>query len=231
MEQTTILPKDTYHNAKKTQDVELMQYRKKQELLYNLKRKYSLLLELNKSKRQEWILTNIVKKRILFEIWNLTNEEINEIPSIYRYRCYLYEPNDDELLNFNLMFDQHIDAINNETDSQIKKILLESFTDTKNLEFIQLIKSNRTQKIPIMLDLRIYGKEPTLPVVFGDKIFYLDDITKKHIKSSYEKINPLSIIGERFSQMIQHSKIIRDSYQKEINEQRNLSNKKHGVAK
>lgn len=196
------------------QQCELQEYRKKQNLLFNLKKKYSVLLELNKNKRYEWILTNFAKKRILFSVCNMSNEEIKEIPSIYRYRCYLYEPNQVELFNLNCLFESQMEIIKNENDRELKEILLETLIETRKKQMNELLKAPQTQKIPIMLDLRIYGNDPTLPIIFEEKIYELDELTKVNIKLTYDKVNESTHTGQRFRQMINHSKILRNSYNK-----------------
>ena len=209
-------------DQKNNQDIALAQYRKKQEFLHKLKRKYSSLLEFDKKKRYEWILTNFAKKKILFQVCNISNDEIKEIPSIYRYRCYLYEIDEEELLNLNMIFDSHMEAIKYENDKEIKKILLESLTETRKMQMVQLLHSEKTQRIPVMLDLRTYGNEPTMPIIFGDKVFELDEITREKIKASFDRVNMSSHKGQRFGQMLNHSKVLRDSYQKEINDKNKI---------
>lgn len=200
---------------------ELVSYRKKQEFLFNLRKKYSNLLELDKNKRTEWRLTNFAKRRIVFQVLNLGDDEIKNINPLYRYRCYLYEPDDIELTNINLIYDEYMESIKHETDEGIKKIMIESLAETRKVQMSSLLRSKKTLKIPVMLDLLVYGKDPDIPIIFGDKIYQLDEITKEHIKQSFERVNPMSIRGERFIQMLNHSKVLRDSYWKEINKVHN----------
>lgn len=190
----------------------LEEYRKRQDFLFKLKRKYSTLLELDKNKRNEWILTNFVKKHFLIPTYNLTTEEIKLIPSIYRYRCYLYEFNENEMLELDTMCEDQMNLIRNEFDREIKTVLLESLLEERKKKIDQLRKSTNTQKIPIMLDLRIYGNDPTLPICFEDKVFELDDITKDKIKIAYSKVDERTHQGQKFIQMLNHSKILRNSY-------------------
>ena len=201
------------------QNLELLQLRKKQAFIFNLKRKYSKLLEFDKTTRTEWRLTNFAKKKVLFTVCNLSDSEIKEIDGLFRYRCYLCELDDTEVATLNSIFEAHMEAIKYEKDDAIRSVLLDSLMETRKQQMRELLQSSTTLKFPVMLDLRIYGPDPSIPVMFNDKLYELDEITKENIKASFERINPATLKGERFKQMLNHSKILRDSYDKEINPQ------------
>jgi hypothetical protein len=198
------------------QDLALQQYRKKQEFLFNLKKKYSKLLEFNKKERNNWRLSNAFRRKLLFSVFNISDEEIKTIPGMYRYRCYLYDVDETELLLLNSAFDAHSESIRYEQDLSVRSVLLESLVETRKLQLTELFNSDKTMKIPVLLDLRIYGMDPDTPIFFGDKVYNLDEITKSKIKKSHEKINSVTIKGERFIQLMNHGKILRDSYWNEI---------------
>lgn len=191
-------------------------YRQLNAFKFYLKTKYSKLLEFNKQTRDEWRLTNFVKKYVLFNVCNFSESEINEISGIYRFRCHVYEYDEIELSEINQSYEIQKDAIDTETDQQLKQILQLSLEDEKTKQIKNLSKSKKTIKLPVMIDLRVYGPNPDIPICIGDKIFYFDDKTKTNIERSFNLINPNSLSGDRFCQMLNVSKILRDHYLNEI---------------
>jgi hypothetical protein len=191
-------------------------YRQKQAFRHYLSTKYSKLLEFNKKTRSEWILTNFARKKILFNVCNMSESEINEIEGIYRFRCYIIEFDEIELFELNEFFNTQMESIHFEPDEEIKNILLKSLMDERIVQMHNLGKSKKSLRIPIMLDLRLYGQNPDIPFYFGDKVYELDGFTKANIARSFGLVNPTSVTGERYKQMLNESKIIRDSYFNEL---------------
>lgn len=187
------------------------EYIQKQQFLYYLRTKYSKLIELNKEKRTIYRIQNIIKRKILFDTCNLSCNEIKEIPPIFRYRTYVHELGD--VMNIiNEIFDIQEELINDETDMDVKRALLVSLVQEKNKQIDELQKSAKTIKIPVMLDLRIHAVNYNLPIVMENNLYYLDQTTKDNIEKSYSKINPNTLAQERFVQMLEYSKALRDEY-------------------
>lgn len=209
----------------------MLEYKQKQALKHYLIKKYSKLLEFNKEVRDSWRLTNFIKKKVLFNVFNLTENEINSIPPIFRFRCYITELNEsdvNEINEINEAFEIQMEAIKFENDSEIKQILLSSLMEEKSKQLCEIRKSNKSIKIPIMLDLSVYGPNPDIPVYFGDKLYELDETTKINITRSYSLTNPSTITGQRFTQMLNESKILRDSYNNCINKKSVLKDDNFG---
>lgn len=191
-------------------EIELIRQKKARQ--YYLQQKYGKLLEFDKEKRSLWRIINFLKKKVFISVCNLTDEEIKEINGVYRYRCFLNEFDEADLLSLNEVFDIQMESIKFEPDESIRKIMLDTLIEERRVQMNDLIKSSKTMRYPVMLDLRIYGPNPDMGVTFSDRIFELDDTTKLHIRNTYERINPSSIVGERFIQMLNHSRILRNSY-------------------
>lgn len=202
--------------------VELSMYRQKQAFKHHLIAKYGKLLELNKEVRNAWRLTNFAKKKILFHPCNITDSEIKEIEGIYRFRCHVIEIDDVELAEFNQIFEVQFETIVFEENEELNNMLLKSLIDEKEKQFYNLGKSKKAIKIPVLLDLRIYGPNPDIPVFVGNKMYQLDYVTKANIVNSYERVNPTSNTGDRYRQMLTESKILRDSYWEEIKPKQQL---------
>lgn len=194
-------------------------YRKTQQFLYNLKKKYSSLIELNKYQRNAYVLQNFFKKYILTPVCNLTKEEISMISGKYRMRCDAIYLNDDLKMiydNINSDYHEKVCQANKENNSELKKIILESALTYKN-DFIQsLFTSSANIKLHIMIDLTKYGINPDGKIYTNDSICYLDKINRERVKKAYDKINPETISGERFDQLLKCSKELCKFYNKKI---------------
>lgn len=182
---------------------DLKMYRK----MMHIKYKYSTLLELDNNKRRKYKLLHFFKKHYLITPLNMSYEEYKYIPSIYRYRCYIYDS--EELSNIKYMHELLVQEYSN-YEEQTSDALI----DIANIEYSEKYNISKltANKIPIMIDLRIYGETPTLEINFNDTTYYLDSNTQQHIIKLYEKIKPDSISAERFEQMIEWSKALCNMY-------------------
>lgn len=211
-----------------TDDNAMLEYKQKQAFKYMLKQKYGHLLELNDYVRKQWILTNFAKKYVLFDVCNLTQEEIDKIPPIYRYRCYVYEFDQEQMNNIDNEFMENSKLIQLEPDSQIRRIMLESLIEQKTYQINSILKSNNIVKIPVMLNLELYGDIPKAPIFFNNNVYYLDAKTQEHVTNTFQLVNLSTRSGERYMQMLNESKIMRDSY---FNQQNKINNSSHNTTR
>jgi hypothetical protein len=221
---------------------ELQSYRNRQATLYNLKQKYSKLLDFDKISRSANRICNFIKKYVLFDVCNISDEQLHEINGIYRYRCYVYDIDICEIDNVNAIVNAQIESLsydeNNDLDVDLdiglsddsdtnkrKKIDIDDINresyislifDERRMRMDNLTNSSTTIKYPVLLDLQLYGPNIDMGVYIGDKSCYLKEDTKLKIKKAYAKTSMESITGERFHQMIQYSKVLRDTYVNDI---------------
>lgn len=187
------------------------EYRKKKALEYKLYSKYSKLLELNPKKRSVYVIQNFIKKKILFDPINVTKEDISFIPALYRYRTFVGQYDQETLNIINLTYDQYEEEAKSEiTELELLTIrLIELKDERKNM--INNVKQT-TIKLPILLDLRLYGQDVTQPIVIDDNVYYLDETQQKQILNTYKKISDETTDGKRFQQTLKWSKALSDLY-------------------
>lgn len=194
-------------------DLEL--YRKKKHMEYckmqkekQLKEKYASLIDLNKPRCAATRIVRFAKRHFFVEPLNLDSTEIKFIPPIYRFRCSVYIG--DEMKEIDSIYNARLAALESEEDEIMKSIMKES-AEIEWKNDILLAKQNMN-KINIMLDLRIYGMDPNIPVYLGEDIIELDIDTKNKIKKSYYKVIPDSPSLERFEQLVDWSKCLSQVY-------------------
>lgn len=105
-----------------------------------------------------------------------------------------------------------LQEIENNPDKDIIHALKQSIESERDTQITKL-KKNIT-KIPVMLDLRIYGKYPDTPIFLDKQMLSVDKNTKDLIKKLYNKVRPGSNSLERFQQMLEWSKVLSDIYNK-----------------
>ena len=173
-----------------------------------LQNKYSKLLEFDPIKRSNYRIVNFVKRHFLIKPVNISEEDYHLIPPIYRFRCYLFKT--DELDIIEQMFTMQMqDIINFENiEPDVIEIQLESL----KMEYQKCTcdAKQRAAKIPVMIDLRIYGDEPNSPISIGSEFFVLDEPTKEKIRSSYKKI--IGCEMDKIQRIINWSKALSDAY-------------------
>jgi hypothetical protein len=197
-------------------DQKILTYRQQQKFLYNWKEKYSKLIEFDPIKRNVGRLVNFAKKYIVYVPCNLSECMINEIPGIYRFRCYVYDTQA-EMDILNEIYTTQSDIINLEPDIDIRCGLIESLKKEINDQKKCLINSKSSIKYGILLDLRNYlhvlsDMNPDVCVFFDNKLFTLDDVTARRLRNQCEKINPNTVRNDKFIQMINHSKALSKTY-------------------
>lgn len=195
----------------------LQKYREEQKFLFNFKQKYSKLIEIDDTKRRQWNLIHFMKKRLLFDVINKTSEEISEIDGIFRFRCYIFRPIEEFRSEYEIetiSFQNSLDIIKLESDSSLQNTMKQSLNDERRKSLKIMIIHGLIIKYPIMLDLRLYGLDPNMPIMYDDEIYHLDDDTQDRLRREYEKVNPSTLAGEKFFQIIKHSKALCAYYNK-----------------
>lgn len=181
-----------------------------------LKIKYANLIELDFTKRMATRIVRFMKKYLFINPININHDDIEKIPGIFRFRCYVYD-NDSRIDEIEHTFIEQLDVITCcGEDAETTQILRESLLIDKNTKLQKLLASNSIMKYSIMLDLQIYGIDANFPVSINDKTYKLDDFTKEKLKIAFNKINPSSLNGEKFIQMINHSKALCATYMNDV---------------
>jgi hypothetical protein len=165
-------------------DVQLKEYTQKKHIEYlkkkrldEIKIKYSKLIILDKKILSIVRIQRYIKRKLLQDP---TNEIINEIPGLFRYRC-----------KFSLLNTIDYDVIHND-DELI--LLIESLNLINNKDFW------------VMIDLRIYGENVNLPIYINDQSYYLNFIQKNEIRKIWENINPNTRQGLIYKQNIDYQR-------------------------
>jgi len=193
---------------------QLNKYRKEQQILYNFRTKYSKLIELNNEKRKSWNFTNFFRKRLFYDTVNKIDDEID---GIFRFRCYAYELDDEMYMSLKSLldiFNDQMHIISIENDSELKSILSSSLEIEKEHQINSLISTSKLIKVPVIFDMRLYESCSDKPINIDGKMYYLDINTQKKLKMEYNKVNIVNLSGEKFIQMIKHSKALCKYYEK-----------------
>lgn len=114
-------------------------------------------------------IQRFLRNRFFIHPINLTKDQLDDIPGIYRLRIKFNKEN-------------ITDIKHNEDD--LEKALRESL-------IIHIEEYKNIQTDYICLDLRIYGQDPTLPIYIADIPYYLTQIQINKIKRLWNKINSL----------------------------------------
>jgi hypothetical protein len=194
----------------------ILEYRQKQKILHGWAEKYSKMMEFDPIKRHAGRIVNFVRKRMLYDPCNISEECIKQIPGFFRFRCYVYDM-DEELSVLNEIYLTQMDVINSEQNEEIKKVLTESLISEIDKQKENLRNSKNSVKYPIMLDLRDYidtEKESTsdVSVFFDNKLFMLDENTAKRLHRECEKTNTKHLKYEQYMQMLNYSKALSATY-------------------
>lgn len=207
----------------------LAEYRERQKMLFykkkedearqirleHIKNKYKDILEFDPIKRSNYRIVNFLKKHFFIKPINTSQIDIDDIPSFFRYRCYVYDI-ESEIRAIEDLYESRLNIIDEDDEELFKESLKESLLNEKNKFITDLLNSSTVIKLPILIDLQIYGTDPKTPIYFNDKMYYLNESTRKKISIAFEKINPSSLRGEKFKQMIEHSKALCETYKKDI---------------
>lgn len=172
--------------------------------LKQIENKYKDLLVLNKKDRSAYRICNFVKRYVHREPINMEQVQIQEIPGIFRYRVNVANNSDENNLPGTFCAIDSL-IIAEDDDPILKQILRESLMDFQRT-------TAPKENLWILLDLRIYGPNPYLPVhVFDNEIFLTVPQINK-ILSIWASIDPGTTDGLRFQQYINYTKALAKSY-------------------
>ncbi len=166
---------------------QLVEYRlKKQQdhgkklLLEHIKIKYGKNLIINKYHLAAIRIQRYIKRHFLNNPQNISTEQINYIPSIFRYRCVLSELN-----------------IVDDLDLQDYDMLM-SVKESINI--------SKITKIYVLIDMRIYGPTPEKSIYVNNNEYYLSRQDKIRINKMWKKVNPSTNNGIVYEQNIKYYK-------------------------
>ena len=173
--------------------------------------KYNSKIELNPIKLAAGRIVYCVRKRMLDngKIVNLTNSEIKDIPGMFRYRIKVNNQNIYTELDKNMLITLELSAdYEAGGDMELKKIMLSS-----------LIESYKNSSIPkdiqnkyIMIDLSMYGLDPSMPITLDGVKYYLSQEQRTKILNKWRRVNPESEAGKKFQLSLQCAKAMSEAY-------------------
>lgn len=186
---------------------ELQKIRREHEIMFNFREKYSKLIEINREKRSLERIINFVKRYILLNPVNISESEIRMIPSLFRFRCYVYDVSE-EAKKIDDDYSEQLKHISDENDIITQEILRESLEIDRQVKIFDIYKSKNIIKYPILLDLTLYGYDQSILVNVNGILYNLDEQTKQRIRTEFSKIDTSSIKGQKFEQLIRHSRAV-----------------------
>lgn len=183
------------------------------------KEKYGKLIILNKIERSVCRIQSFIRRYILFNVVNMSDDEIKLIEPIYRYRMMYsvdkYNQYGVCLKDLQMIYEsQKHDVIGLYKNTKSKTVLEHMNTQLEILEFDyfeQVREFKKTPKyIPIMINICEYNK----PINIDGVEYYLDEFDCEILKKKFENLSESSTFGVRFRQMLLASKILSDAYTK-----------------
>lgn len=201
------------------------EYKRRMRILHNFKTKYADKIIFDKRTRalqtiQRFIRKHIIEPRrnaiikiqrfvrryILFDVINLDEHQIEEIPGIYRYRFKLSTMNEISMIDD--MFSLQRSEIDNIEDPDIKAVELFKLNEFKQSMLSSMLSTEKEQEcIPVMIDLRIPNQEQLL---IGEQMYCISETIKHRIKYHTDATDENTPSGHRFMQMIKWSKVVGD---------------------
>lgn len=190
-------------------------YHKHKRLKY-IKNKYSDAIEFDKTKRVNSRIVRFCKKHFFPVPLNMSNTEIEQIPSIFRFRFYLYSGRlKEEIMLINEIYNIECQSLDDCDDEYMKNTILNIQIEDKKNKIIDAKK--KFEMYPVIIDLRIHGQHSEIPIIFNTKEYIIRDDVQDKIKKAYNKICSNTTISERFYQMLQWSKVLSKNYNRIIN--------------
>jgi hypothetical protein len=188
---------------------DINQIRTKQKFLFYFKHKYSQLIELDLIKRSVSRIINFSKRYVLFPVIN--QEQVKNILGIHRFRCYVIQiplEEQEKINKINENYNIQKIVIDTEEYGELKEVMLKSLEEDNNNQINNIMNKTNGHKIPMMIDLS--------NTIINNNII-LDGKTQNKLSEHVNKINIYSLSGERFMQMINHSKALTKIYNSEDN--------------
>jgi len=178
--------------------LDLIRYEKRQEYLRKtwlptFFLKYSKIFDKKNRIIEKFI--RFIRETYFKPVCNLTQTEINDIPPIYRYRLSLTDAN---LLN------EIEDSLI--TEDQILEYSLMEYEKEYNKNIQKTLNESINQKYNVLIDLRIYGPNPDIPIIINELIFYLDNKQKIDLIKQWNKVNPDTTSGHIYIQKLEFYK-------------------------
>ena len=200
----------------------LQQIRWEQKRKYELSKKYKDLLELDNVKRSVYKIHRFINRHILHECENITKEQIDSIPGIYRIRFKLNDsnlttdkPKSKPAKTLQSILDEsekaYFDKINRELYEDFIDIYEED-TEMKDIDedIVEYVMnmSAKDSSVNACLDLRTYGKDMSQPVYVNDKLYYLNHMQQNKLKKMWNKVDPETVKGLQFKQDLDYYKTV-----------------------
>lgn len=188
---------------------DLLAYRRNQQnkfRLLEIGKKYADLIRwlfLKKEQKAPYIITIFIRRKILV---TPINEVDDSIPGLFRLRCHVYDQALVAMINENHLL--RTLEIENESNTDVRNIMMQTYIQ----DTTKFLKENSQISYLVVIDLRIYGLDPDIPIMIENDLFQMDSFTKQKIVDSYNRINPVTISGERYQQMINWSKALCQAY-------------------
>lgn len=146
-------------------------------------------------------LINFARKFILVTPQNRTLDEIKKIPTLYRFRCNIYDAPELDFINATMDIEKQ-NAVNLLPLSEHEEAL-KSIEDERNEFIVNFIENfDIAKKIPIMINLEIYGPDPTIPIIHNKKEYVLDKKTQCAVVKAFNKINRNTQTGQLFRKFL-----------------------------
>ena len=131
-------------------------YRNKHKILYRLRTKYKDAFEFDRYKRSIYIIQQFAKKYVLFNVVNMSKEEISKINGINRFRCIVYDIPEYFISKF-------LDTMN---EFEAKKFVCESEDDV-DVKYAMIITLVEARKKYITLNNipKYAARDPVIKIV------------------------------------------------------------------
>jgi hypothetical protein len=172
---------------KSAYELQIMEYRMMRQKEYErrmrlkeIQQKYSNLLIMDKKLLSIVRIQRFLRRHFFKEPINMSLDEIETIPGLFRYRLMISELNT-------------VDFLDDTDDNMIVGLL-------------GAINITEQQYYQIMIDLRIYGNEPEMPIFINEKPYYLSYQQKEKIRNIWSKINPDTRNGLIYQQNLAYQK-------------------------
>lgn len=174
-----------------------------------IKFKYSNLLILDKITRSIYRIQAFAKKYVLYEPVNIAKDEVEKIPGLYRFRTKVYDTTNEYIIE-DTYKSYEDEAKKTISDNTILEIRLKELSEEKNK--LLIVSKINIKKIPIVLNIELFGIDPFAPIMIGDDVYFLSGSERKRIFELYDIFVQSESSRERYKQMLQWSKVLCEMY-------------------
>jgi hypothetical protein len=178
-------------------------------LLEKVSKFFGKTLEFNPEKRNNSRVIRFFNKYLFIKPINMDESEISSIPGKFRLRIKININKDNKKMMEHPCIPDDILT----DDPELNKAILESLIFNNDSDS-KVSTDNNFNKILawVLIDLRIYGQSPSLPIHMNGEEFYLTYEQTKRIRDEWKKINPETESGIRFQLLLDESKSFADAY-------------------